>query len=222
MLLSTWLIAFGLATLPPPDPALAEPTSLAEYRATLAEQQAAGPTDDLVVLVDRAEELDQAIRHAMISLWFHRNDPAYADLTETVRSEMVAQDLSHVALVRAVVEDGSWLDPNLYPDRFRSNVWLIAQHSPDPAFMALVLSQIEPLALAGQFDRREYAMMYDRVAGNEGRPQRYGTQMRCIDGTTQTGPLEDPENVNALRAAMGFEVVRIEDAIANANRFPCE
>lgn len=221
-MLALLLTALGFATLPPPDPALAEPTTLTEYRAIFSRQQAAEPTDDLVVLVDRAEELDQAIRHAAISLWFQRDDPAYADLTEAVRSEMVAHDLERVALVRAVVEDGSWLDEDTYPDRFRSNVWLIAQHSPDHAFMALVLSQIEPLALVGRFDRREYAMMYDRVAGNEGRPQRYGTQMRCIDGTMQPGPLEDPENVNALRAAMGFEVVRIEDAIANANRFPCD
>lgn len=222
MTLVALLLTLGGSALPPPDPNLPEPSSLTAYRAVFAEQQAAPETEDIVVLVERAEVMDQAVRHAMMNMWFHRNDPAYATLTEALRSEMIDQDRARVELVRSVVEDGSWLDAALYPDSFRSNVWLIAQHSPDHAFMALVLSHIEPLALAGRFDGREYAMMYDRVAINEGRPQRYGTQLTCIDGTMQPGPVEDLENVDALRAERGFAVVRLEEAIANSNLFPCD
>ena len=51
-----------------------------------------------------------------------------------------------------------------------------------------------------------YGLMYDRLAINEGRPQRYGTQMTCKAGkfVIDLENLEDPENVEERRRAMGF------------------
>lgn len=67
-----------------------------------------------------------------------------------------------------------------------------------------LLEVIEPLALAGDFDGQRYALMYDRLAEAEGRPQRYGSQDACIDGRREIYSLEDAERVDAWRAQMGM------------------
>ncbi|HYD05463.1 MAG TPA: DUF6624 domain-containing protein, partial [Reyranella sp.] len=52
-----------------------------------------------------------------------------------------------------------------------------------------------------------YAMLYDRIATTEGRPQRYGTQgTDCADGRYVTPrDVEDPENLDARRSAIGLQ-----------------
>jgi len=67
-----------------------------------------------------------------------------------------------------------------------------------------LLELIEPLALAGRFDQQRYALMYDRQAENEGRPQRYGTQDACVDGMRTLYPIEDEAHVDERRADMGM------------------
>jgi len=68
-----------------------------------------------------------------------------------------------------------------------------------------VLALIEPLALAGRFNQQRYALMYDRQAESEGRPQRYGSQDACVNGMTTLYPVEDIAHVDERRAEMGME-----------------
>lgn len=67
-----------------------------------------------------------------------------------------------------------------------------------------VLALIEPLALAGRFNQQRYALMYDRQAEREGRPQRYGSQDACVNGKTTLYQIEDEEHVDERRAEMGM------------------
>lgn len=68
-----------------------------------------------------------------------------------------------------------------------------------------LLALIEPLALAGRFNQQRYALMYDRQAEREGRPQRYGSQDACVDGMRTLYPIEDEAHVDERRAEMGME-----------------
>ncbi len=85
--------------------------------------------------------------------------------------------------------------------------WLITQHADhDVAFQKAVLARLERLLPSGDLDRSHYAYLWDRVAVNEGRSQRYGTQFKgCIAGKPGLAPLEAPGEVDARRAAMGME-----------------
>mgnify|MGYP003666190415 FL=1 len=66
---------------------------------------------------------------------------------------------------------------------------------------------LEPLVATGEVSGESYGLMYDRLALNEGRPQRDGTQMICRDGlwVIDYARLEDPAHADERRAAMGFE-----------------
>ncbi|HEX5004243.1 MAG TPA: DUF6624 domain-containing protein, partial [Gemmatimonadales bacterium] len=82
---------------------------------------------------------------------------------------------------------------------------LLVQHADaDPAFQATVLPMLEAAFRAGTVTGQELAMLTDRVAKAQGRPQRYGTQTTVIDGRVIFDPIEDSGQVDARRAAMGL------------------
>ena len=80
---------------------------------------------------------------------------------------------------------------------------------------------LEPLVALGEVDGAEYGLMYDRLAVNENRPQRYGTQMACIGGrwAIDYANLEDPQTADARRAAMGF-MQTLAEYETNFARYP--
>jgi hypothetical protein len=58
----------------------------------------------------------------------------------------------------------------------------------------------------GQADESELAYLEDRVAVNQGEPQTYGTQVRCVEGAAQPAtPLAQPDEVDELRAGVGLD-----------------
>lgn len=82
--------------------------------------------------------------------------------------------------------------------------WLVAQHADDDvALQKAVLAAMEPLLASNDVDATDYAYLYDRVAVNEGRPQRYASQGRCVGaGRWRPLPMEDEANVQARRDAI--------------------
>jgi len=49
------------------------------------------------------------------------------------------------------------------------------------------------------------ALSIDRVLMQEGKPQRYGSQLQMKEGRTLDYPIEDMATVDVRRAAMGLE-----------------
>ncbi|MFA4900727.1 MAG: hypothetical protein WC563_14485 [Brevundimonas sp.] len=64
-------------------------------------------------------------------------------------------------------------------------------------------------------------MMYDRLAINEGRPQRYGTQMTCKEGRWVVDTLEDPQRVEQWRREMRFPWTLAEYEARFSDYPPC-
>jgi Family of unknown function (DUF6624) len=96
--------------------------------------------------------------------------------------------------------------------------WLIVQHSDDDAaFQKRILKLLAGLAAEGETDPRNYAYLFDRVAVNENRAQRYGTQGRCVArGRWEPFALEDPGEVDARRRS-----VRLGPLESYKKRFAC-
>jgi len=84
--------------------------------------------------------------------------------------------------------------------------WLVAQQrSDDLPFQRQVVRQLELAALDGEASVIHLATASDRLAVKEGRPQRYGTQLRQVDGCAwDYYPLDDPEHVEARRKRLGL------------------
>jgi hypothetical protein len=82
--------------------------------------------------------------------------------------------------------------------------------------MRQVLARMEPLAKAGEVRGSDYALLYDRTALADGRPQRYGSQLGCDGGKLGFLRMEDPAGVDARRKAVGLT----ETLAEYAKRFP--
>ena len=109
----------------------------------------------------------------------------------------------NVQALLALVPAEGWFSTTVYGEEAATGAFMIVQHA-DTALQKRFLPAIEAMADRGEASKSFYALMYDRVEVAEGRPQRYGTQMRCVDGRMQPFPTEDPENLEARRAPMGF------------------
>jgi hypothetical protein len=70
----------------------------------------------------------------------------------------------------------------------------------------LALSLLTAAVARGEAPARQEAFLRDRVLVNEGRRQRYGTQIAgVVDGAPVPWPVEDPDRMDQRRAAVGID-----------------
>lgn len=129
-------------------------------------------------------------------------------------------DAENEKALLAMVPPEGWFLKSRYGDRAAKAAFNIVQHSNLELWRRFV-PVLEPLVARGEVDGQSYGLMYDRLALNEGRPQRYGSQMVCKDGKYVVDTLEAPEAVDERRKAMGFLTPLAEYEAAFAKYPPC-
>ncbi len=122
-----------------------------------------------------------------------------------------------------LLQDYDWIDKKRFGKRVSMAAWLVVQHADhDVALQKLALQRMEPYLKSKKVSKGDYAYLWDRVAVNSGKKQRYGTQpdWECTaEGTLNLQPLEDPETVNKRRKKMGLGPV--EAALAGMAKSVC-
>lgn len=85
--------------------------------------------------------------------------------------------------------------------------WLVAQHADRQLDVQRQAAALMGGAVArGEASARDLAFLQDRLAVNEGREQRYGTQIGAVtDGRPVPWPCEEPERLDERRAEAGIE-----------------
>ncbi|MEZ6030058.1 MAG: DUF6624 domain-containing protein [Hyphomonadaceae bacterium] len=134
-------------------------------------------------------------------------------------------DKSNTDFLKAEVDrrDG-WMPKSEVGGGAAHFAWLLIQHADrDAAFQERVVILMEPMVAIGEVDAQDFAYLFDRVASAADRPQRYGTQGRCIAGEDrwEVNTLEDPARIDDLRASVGLSTMAEYVAVFAANRV-CE
>lgn len=165
---------------------------------------------------------DQAIRIAWEAgnqVWEPLTPGARARVELGLSRRMCEVDGDNTAWLKTDIAANGWYRISAFGPEASRAAWLLVQHADrDPAFQTEVLAMLEPLAREGEIEPWHYAYLYDRVAVNTGGLQRYGSQGRCVArGVWGPQPLEDPERVEALRAA--FEMGPLSEYAAHMHRF---
>lgn len=133
------------------------------------------------------------------------SEPVFGYAFRIVALEGCGADEANTAWLKARLKTHGWFTIPEYGKEADAAAFLIVQHADqDPAFQAEVLPQLEKLALEGKTNPRNYAMLFDRVAIGERRPQRYGSQGECAGGVWTPFRLEDPATLDQRRATMGL------------------
>jgi hypothetical protein len=128
-----------------------------------------------------------------------------------MQSRWMALDARNTADLKALLAIHPWFTISKFGAEADDNAWLIAQHADqDREFQQRVLAILEPLVAKGETNPKHYAYLFDRVAASfsrpgEQKPQRYGTQGRCVGkGRWEPFEVEDPAHLDQRRASVGL------------------
>lgn len=183
----------------------ATPRDLAAEAAAAAQHVRA--SEPLIRELAAMGAIDQEIRFRFLALRKDATPAERAKLDEIWSRDYAPFDQRNTARLKEMLAGRGWFTPSEVGHRTSDAAFHIVQHSGDLPLMKSVLEKMQSLRGTDEFGGQEYAMLYDRVATMEHRPQRYGTQGTDCDGTRYVRPadLEDPDGVDRRRAEMGLQ-----------------
>lgn len=135
---------------------------------------------------------------------------------ESLARAMVAQDTAtlfasmrtdsaRTRWVRAAIGRHGWPLRAAAGDSAVQAAWLILQHTPDTAWQAAMLPELERLARTGELQPAGVAMLMDRVLVQRKQPQRYGSQFSVVNGRLVPDPIDDLARLDARRGSVGLQ-----------------
>jgi hypothetical protein len=140
------------------------------------------------------------------------------------RTELEAVERGNAERLAAWMNACGWPRRSVEGVQAARGAWLVAQQrSGDLPFQRQVVRQLELAVLDGEAPAMYLATASDRLAVKEGRPQRYGTQLRQVDACHwDYYLLDDPQRVEARRKRLGLPSLEkhkrgINDAVASEN-----
>ena len=126
------------------------------------------------------------------------------------------------AALKAMLPPEGWFLKSRYGQDAGQAAFDIVYHAAnDKELQRSVLAAIGPLVDQGEIRAQAYGMLYDRVATEDGLPQRYGSAFVCKERKPVLSPLEDAEHVNVWRNTMGFAFTVEESSALIAKARPC-
>jgi hypothetical protein len=127
-------------------------------------------------------------------------------LTPALAMEMARIAVAHGDRLRAILREHGWPGRSLVGEDGAEAAWLIAQHCDRQLDLQReALALLTAAVAAGEASAGQLAHLTDRVCVNEGRPQRYGTQVTGdAEGHPVSWPIDDPEHVDERRRAAGM------------------
>jgi hypothetical protein len=152
-------------------------------------------------LLSRQDE-DQRVRR----LAARSDQPGRLRISEEHATQWQRVDDSNSTWLARVVAEGGWPGRSMVGDEGASAAWLLAQHADrQPQTQHAFLDAMRAAVADGEASPAEAAYLEDRVRKNAGLPQIYGTQFTVSGDGFGPYLIDDPENLDRRRAAVGLE-----------------
>lgn len=155
--------------------------------------------DELLALRESDQSGRMVIQDAMQQYRFDSPE------VQALLKEQSRVDAENLARLRQIISEHGWPGQSLVGRDGATAAFLILQHADHESqfeYFPLVKAAVD----AGEFERRHFALLQDRVLVGEDKPQIYGTQLYWDDttGKWELFPIEDEENVDARRQEVGM------------------
>lgn len=220
VLLAVLLVTSDAPSLSPRAAELIAPVRQALDAERKAQAALPPPANDSEKL-ERMGRLDQVGRRVLIQIDLSALPVEELKAAEKAMWAPIEEaDAENEKALLAMVPPEGWFLKSRYGEKAAKAAFHIVQHSNLELWRRFV-PVLEPLVARGEVDGQSYGLMYDRLALNEGRPQRYGSQMVCKNGKYVVYALEAPETVDERRKAMGFLTPLAEYEAVFAKYPPC-
>lgn len=121
-------------------------------------------------------------------------------------------DSINLVKIKKLIDTRGWLGSDVVGRNGNSTIFLVIQHA-DQKTQEQYLPIMREAVAKGNALPANLALLEDRVALGQGKKQIYGSQigMFAETGESYVLPLEDPDNVNQRRAAVGLN--KLEDYV---------
>lgn len=148
---------------------------------------------------------DQAVRQWVLDI-----SNLSADEVLACNAQMAATDSVNQGTVSEILDREGW--PSHLSEKANKALWIVIDHA-DIEFQRKYLSMVQAQAERGVVSASDYAVLQDRVLMHEGKPQRYGTQIKMstvfVGDTLETNayalwPVEDADKLDSLRNRVGL------------------
>jgi hypothetical protein len=106
--------------------------------------------------------------------------------------------------LKGVVQDNGWPTISMVGKDGAQAAWQLLQHADDDLDFQVSCLELMKALPEGEVMPSNIAYMEDRVRKGQGRPQLYGTQYTMSDAHITATPVEDIDNLDKRRLAMGL------------------
>lgn len=171
--------------------------------------------DQPALKLDAMVKIDQSLRHLFTVLDQKRghfvSDDEFAKTKAGLGERVNRVDAFNTNEIKAMLDGRGWFRDDLDGPNAGFYAWLITQHADlDPDFQRSALEMMEQVLDVPGFSKRNYAYLFDRVAGKDQRLQRYGTQGKCVGpGLWEPNEMEAPAEVDIRRAEVGLSPLAV-------------
>jgi hypothetical protein len=142
------------------------------------------------------EAFDQSVRAELT---------ASGDLNAAYHPRLEEVHRTHSSRLRQIIAVFGWPGIALVGEKGATAAWRIALHSfSEPPFMRQCRDLIDAASQQNDVPRWQFAIIDDRIRVYEGRPQRYGTQLRMGPQGLEPHPLENESRINSMRMQAGL------------------
>ncbi|MFN0015883.1 MAG: DUF6624 domain-containing protein [Saprospiraceae bacterium] len=121
------------------------------------------------------------------------------------------QDSVNYLRVNEILEQHGWLGPDEVTEYASRAFWLVLQHADrNLPGQEKWLPVMREAVQKGKAKSQDLAYLEDRVLKNQGKPQRYGSQMHTDPVTKEfvLYPVEDPANLDQRRKSVGLGPIK--------------
>ena len=141
----------------------------------------------------------QAVRSELI---------AAREINEAFHPRLEEINRSNTSRLRQIIAVFGWPGNSLVGDKGARAAWRVALYSyAEPSFMRQCRDLIDRASHNGEAPRWHFAMIDDRIRVYEGKPQRYGTQLRHGPNGVEPHPLENDARINSMRTQAGLPLM---------------
>lgn len=153
----------------------------------------------LIARLQAIHERDQKPRHDFLFAY----QTKAVDLLDSLVREMQIADSVNLIEIQDILQTYGFPSETIVGTN-NSVIWLVIQHS-DVEFQKAYYPMLRQAAEEGELSWDNIALLEDRIAMHEGRPQRYGSQVvENSEGELVIYTLLDKDSVDIWRAAVGL------------------
>lgn len=170
--------------------------------------------------------MDESLRKALLDMearaqGLRADLIAAGEINESLHPRILELNRANASRLRQMIAVFGWPGFALVGDQGSRAAWRLAMHSyAEPDFMRHCRDLIDLATQNEDAPRWQFAMIDDRIRVYEGKPQRYGTQLRHGADGIEPHPIENEGRIDSMRTQAGLPPLAQTLAQARAQPAP--